>query len=293
MGKTSFLQILSEHLDSDCRVAIVDFQAFWPARNFYGWVTDEVAKSLESMVVGEPGASEIGTWVEALAWLKATDRALAKTSRRLLVALDEVERLQDGIQQGWATPELLDFIRAAGDALTRIRFLLVTAYPLHRLGPDWVDRLINVLPRSIGPLSLEDAEGLIRRPIPEFPEIYPDGGVERILEATGCHPYLVQFVCDRLCFGLNEKHQQTATLDDVEAAMDAAFDAPIFDELWRQRTVDEKRVLRQMASGAVPAEEDRLVVRGLEREGFTRNEDGGSALAVPIFGEWIAERALD
>jgi uncharacterized protein len=86
------------------------------------------------------------------------------------VVIDEVERVEDGIRDGWCSTDFLDFLRAAGDALRQIRFLLLAAYPLHRLGPHWTDRLVSVISRTISYLDERDARELITRPIPEFPD---------------------------------------------------------------------------------------------------------------------------
>ena len=89
--------------------------------------------------------------------------------------------------------------RAAGDALHNIRFLLLTAYPLHRLGPHWTDRLVSATSRAISYLDEDDARELLAHPIPEFPDIYPEGGIDVILAQTGRHPYLLQMAGDDLC----------------------------------------------------------------------------------------------
>ena len=49
----------------------------------------------------------------------------------------------------------------------------------------------------------------------------PDGGVDRIVQVTAGHPYLVQLVCDALCRHLNENGRLEASTDDLEAALDA------------------------------------------------------------------------
>jgi hypothetical protein len=76
----------------------------------------------------------------------------------LLVVVDEVERVEDGIRSGDLSTDFLDFLRATGDALRRIRFLLLTAYPLPRLGRHWVDRLISATTRSLSYLDHDSAE---------------------------------------------------------------------------------------------------------------------------------------
>ncbi len=226
-------------------------------------------------------------WGDALRYLEDLDQAL--TDRSLLVVIDEVERVEDGIRDGWCNTDFLDFLRAAGDALRKIRFLLLTAYPLHALGPHWVDHLVSATARSISYLDEPDARELICRPIDDFPDIYPEGGVDRILAATGRHPYLIQKVGDELCRQLNADHRPRATPEDLEKVFDSVIGgADLFDELWRQRTDEERAALRRMAASAEPVDADPAALQ-LVRQGYVVKRDDKVAIAVPLFREWIAD----
>jgi hypothetical protein len=150
MGKSSLLNRLPIQLGTGTRVVRLNFQALRGSPHRarpYRWIAEAVAEAWPDATA--PPDSD--AWGDTLTWLGDVDASLKASDVRLLVALDEVERLQDGIDEGWATADLLDLVRASGDVLERIRFLLATAYPLPRLGPHWVDRLINVLPRQLGP----------------------------------------------------------------------------------------------------------------------------------------------
>ncbi|HZH75006.1 MAG TPA: hypothetical protein VEY88_03170, partial [Archangium sp.] len=137
MGKSSFSNWLPRLLGTGTEVLVSNFQGLSgePHRATpHRLLLDLVAAHLPN--APPPPASSY--WSEALHWLRARETTLA--DRRLLVVIDEVERVQDGISAGWCSTDFLDFLRAAGDSLRRIRFLLLTGYPLHRIGPSWVDR---------------------------------------------------------------------------------------------------------------------------------------------------------
>jgi uncharacterized protein len=180
--------------------------------------------------------------------------------------------------------------RAAGDSLRRIRFLLLTAYPLHRLGPHWVDRLISVTTRTISYLEEPEARDLLLHPIPDFPDIYPEGGVDRILAATGRHPFLLQKVGDELCRLLNARGgRRRATDDELTEVFDIVVrGADLFDELWRQRTEEERESLRRLAASSEPLPPDAAALQ-LVREGYVEKRAGKITIAVPLFREWIAD----
>jgi uncharacterized protein len=168
--------------------------------------------------------------------------------------------------------------------------LLLTAYPLHRLGPHWVDKLVSVTSRTISYLDEVAAEELVRHPVPDFPDIYPKGGVTRILHETRCHPFLIQKVCDELCRLLNARGgRRTATDDELTEVFDRVLlEADLFDELWRQRTAEERETLRRLAAAVEPIPAD-AVTRQLAREGYVELHRDSAMIAVPLFREWIGQ----
>jgi len=156
-----------------------------------------------------------------------------------------------------------------------------------------VDRLISVTTRSISYLDKAAATQLLERPIESFPNIYPEGGVARILEQTHCHPYLLQKVGDELCRLLNEHEAVDRPASDAE--LTEVFDivvaeVPLFDELWNKRSDRERATLRDLAEGQPHAP----VPKSLLREGYvSQGETEGTQICVPLFARWIREYAED
>lgn len=205
---------------------------------------------------------------------------------RLILAIDEVERLQEGVREGWATLDVLALFRDLGDRLRRTRLLLVTARRLDRLGPGWNDHLITSQLRRLSWLDATDARALLTQPIPEFPDIWPAGGVERVIGVTNGHPYLLQLVGDRLVALLNQRSVQVASNDDVEQAiMDALDSQSVFRELWENLEPAEQGVVRALAHEVGVT--DGPVVRSLRDELHVLGEPGAWRLAVPMFGTWV------
>ncbi|HEU4406639.1 MAG TPA: ATP-binding protein [Polyangiaceae bacterium] len=287
MGKTSLRNWLPTFLGTGTTVVSVDFQALsgHSQRHLPHRVVLD-ALTLQLPDLGPPPDSP--HWGDALAWLRQVDESLGE--RRVLIVIDEVERVEDGIRDGWCQTDFLDFLRAAGDALGRIRVLLLTAYPLIRLGPHWADRLVSVTTRSISYLDESAARELICCPVPDFPNIYPDGGVERILGDTRGHPFLIQKLCDELCRLLNQRGGRgRATHWDIDKAVDRVLvDADLFDELWRQRTEAEKELLRRLARTPEAAAPD-PVQRQLLRDGYLEKNGDCVQIVVPLFRTWIVD----
>ena len=286
MGKTTLRHWLDPRLGTGTRVVDIDLQSLSGAVHReapHRMILEVIAAAFPD----NPAPPDTARWAPGLAWLQELESTLGDL--RLLVVIDEIERVQDGIDEGWCTADVLDFLRAAGDSLERTRFLLLTAYPLHHLGAHWVDRLISVTARTVSYLDPTSARELLEHPIPDFPKIYPPGGVERILEQTNGHPYLLQKTGDELCRLLNARkaYGRPATDSELTEVFDTMIDElNLFDELWRQRSIRERKALRALAAGMSGGDVPRSLVRG----GYVR-ETPSPQLCVPLFARWIIECA--
>jgi len=152
---------------------------------------------------------------------------------------------------------------------------------------------VSVTSRMISYLDEEDARELLTHPIPEFPDVYPEGGVDLILEQTGRHPYLLQKAGDDLCRLLNSRGGlRRAAPDELTEVFDGMIrDVQVFDELWRSRTDDEQASLRRIASSDEPADLDPAALQ-LAREGYLERRGDKVAFAVPLFREWIRTNVI-
>lgn len=297
MGKSTLLNFLPRLLGTGTRLVSLNFQSLSGQRfraEPHRWVVAEVAAALANEEFRPAAALPKETfWTAALDWLAAQEESLAAAGRRLLIALDEVETLETGIQEKWSDPAFLDFLRAAGDRLRWVRFLLVTARPFSRLGAHWSSRLISAQTRRIGLLGEDEARRLLTRPVPGFPAIYPPGGVEHLLAETACHPYLLQLTAYQLTWRLNNAGRMKATSEDLTAALDQALEEnQCFQDLWNGFTAAEQSFMAALAQGRdLPDGADLLQVRGdLAREKYIRSKGTGRwRVTVPLFTRWIRE----
>ena len=293
MGKSSLLNMLSEHLGTGTTVIVLSFQGLSGSQHVaapHRWIAQKVAEACRE--APQPPGGDF--WGPTMDWLRSVDEILRDQDRRMLIAIDEVERLQDEIALGRANTDFLDLVRAMGDRLERIRVLLVSAYPFDRLGPHWVDRLISVMQCEIVYLEQDEARDLMRYPIDDFPDIYPVNGVQRITRETRGHPYLVQLICGELCQHLNKHKRLKATDEDIEIAIDASFEkTKLFDQLWEQQTQAERSWLARLADAPIEVERPDRVLRGLIKRGFVERRSGTMHVAVPMFADWIRDQRFD
>lgn len=299
MGKTSLLKMLPFCLGTATTIVTCNFQRLsgsdFPSAP-HRLVVHIVALALSKL----PDLPALDTsdvndaWGTALRWLQTLDGILAQADRRVLIAVDEIEALQRGVEEGWTNLTFLDFVRAAGDSLYRIRFLLVSAHPLSspRLGPKWPDRLISAFPRQLGPLAREDAEQLLRKPVDYFPhEVFDDAAVGMILAQTGTHPFLIQAVGNEIVKRLNADRRLVATTRDVERALDAAVsvaEKQVFTDLWNSFDPEEAALMRRLAQGG-NVDPDTPTFRSLRGQFFVELRGGAPEFTFPLFGRWIRD----
>jgi hypothetical protein len=182
-------------------------------------------------------------------WLSQVEDALGE--RWLLLCLDEYERLQEMLNDGRIDRRIFGYLRHLIQHHPQITILLSGSHTLADLPPLWSDYFINVRTLKIGHLKEDEARELIVRPIEDFPLTYEPDAVERILNVTGCQPYLVQVTCRDLVHMLNEQNRTHATLADTERSLTSVLTsaAMYFDELWRGRDTDDtqRAVMRAIA----------------------------------------------
>jgi hypothetical protein len=80
-------------------------------------------------------------------------------------------------------------------------------------------------------LKEEEARQLIEHPVKDFTLRYEPDAVERVLQLTRCHPFLVQLLCGEIIVLKNEQdpsNRRLATLADVEAAVPEALQSGSF-----------------------------------------------------------------
>ena len=123
---------------------------------------------------------------------------------------------------------------------------------------------------SISCLEKEDAVELIRRPVEDFLDIWPEEAVDH----------------------LNRKKAKTVLVSEVEEILPAAFQHRhyYFDEFWHALPADQSALLSALAQEQpVPIEFNAAAPLLLRKEILTQ-ENGDWAFRVPLIGQWIAEK---
>jgi hypothetical protein len=237
-------------------------------------------------------------------WL---DAALARIGeRRILVCLDEFEKLGSAIAERRVSDGILDDLRHFMQHYEPLNFLFCGVQLLEDLGPGWSSYFIGTRPIEMLYLEPNEARELLTDPDPEFELEYAGGVVDAVLEMTRCQPYLLQLLGSGLVVQANQRQRRVATLEMLEDAIAPSFTAgaPYFANLWDEytgKTAAEQEVGRQfllaLAQGkrlpVMTSDEGQAAVRWLVRyHVIEQDERGRYRFEIPLVERWVRERAI-
>jgi hypothetical protein len=309
-GKTSFLHNLPRLLPSNLLPVYVDLQSS-------AITTDEAAfcqgliraihrdtrcQGIELPIMPTRKEFLETPYIALEDWLEQAIPRLGE--RRLLLNLDEFEKIGTAIKEKRLSLNLLDELRHLIQHYDSLAFLFSGVQTLDELGPNWSSYFISVIPLEMTYLEPDEAEGLLTNPDPEFALRYDRGIVEKIIQLTRCQPYLLQLLGSALVTQANLNHTQLVTLDLLQAAIPEAFTngEPYFTNVWTEFTgnnpaeiIAGQEFLLELANGLAPGNVQDLTdtaIRRLKRYHVIEQTDKGYVFEVPLLERWVRERAV-
>ncbi|HEU5099809.1 MAG TPA: AAA family ATPase [Roseiflexaceae bacterium] len=201
IGKTSLLRRLEDLGTVDGRVA------FLISMEAADTVADLAQCFLDDIETGDDRLARLGLAIGDLqgktpsAIMRLLDRRGRERGVEVLLLLDEAEALI-----GIAEREGDDILKDLRREMQRSEALRVVMTATKRLaalndlcrGWDTSPFLYGVKPRYLGRLEHEEALALIRQSQSPTPPLIADGIADAVLAATDGHPFLTQWLCDRL-----------------------------------------------------------------------------------------------
>lgn len=228
--------------------------------------------------------------------------------RRLLLNLDEFEKIGSAIKDNRMSDRLFDQLRSMIQHYDRLGFLFSGVQTLEELGPRWSNYFISVVPMEMHYLEPHEAEDLLTNPDPEFTLRYEDGIVAEILRLTRCQPYLLQLIGSALVDRANRQHTQLANTALLQAAIQDAFTngEPYFTNIWTEFTGNNEnpaevtagqQFLKALAQGHSPLAIDEITIaahRRLRRYHVIERIEGDiDKIEIPLFEQWVRERSIE
>ena len=239
----------------------------------------------------------------------------AASPRRILLMLDEFDKLQEGIDAGITSPQVPENIRHLLQHQPGLSAIITGSRRLKRLREEYWSALFGLGYRvGISALPLDDARRLVTEPVEGRLGYLPQAR-DRLVELCACHPFLVQSLCSRVFERAALGGDRTITVDTVEgAATEMVRDNEHFRTLWDYAGTARRRLLLalcdHLAEGpdavnldlfnvklqehGVPLRRDSELdgdvaeLRELELLDFDDSYRGGTyRLSVPLMAKWL------
>ncbi len=238
------------------------------------------------------------TFTQLDQFLKQAQTVVEQRGKRILLAFDEYEALETAILNGDISEKVLGKLR---NLIQHSKSIVVLVSGSHRFEElthlNWANYLINTRTFELSYLDVEAARELLTKPVPTLH--YADGVVDEIIRVTHCQPYLLQAVVSELLNDLNSKQQTTATLDDLNTALEKTLvsASAYFSDTWRKdNTEAEQQVMRLLAISEVgcvmtdPALQP--AIHRLIRKEIVALTEGHYRLVVELFARWIVKNCV-
>ncbi|MEN8217780.1 MAG: ATP-binding protein, partial [Pseudomonadota bacterium] len=306
VGKTSLLNFFSELLSDHYVPLFVDLQGpVSGAANhsdFFYTISRAMIKSArETRQLDLPPLSRetlqddpFGQFDE---WLDNVEDC----GRTVLLTFDEFEALDQAFQKKRLDKDLiLGMFRHIIQHRPRFKIVIAGAYRLEAY-PDWANYLNNIETLKLSYLQENEAIQLIEKTKKSLR--YTPSATQRILELTGCHPALVQWLCKEIIILKNQqdtKERDSVQREDVMAVVPKVSEnakaqfTPIF-----LRPAAENEILRLLAAqgeGAVVSQETlrydgqekiEEILSNLVQNELIESTAGGYRFQVELFRRWL------
>ncbi|WP_218651746.1 AAA family ATPase [Nostoc sp. C052] len=310
-GKTSFLYNFPRLLPSDILPVFVDMQSSaitTSESDFWFGLVRAIHKDCKSQGVQLPNIPE-RTDFQARPYPTLEDwlhKVLAQIGeRRILLNLDEFEKIGTAIQKGQITIRLFDELRHLIQHYEQLGFLFSGVQTLEELGPNWSSYFISVVPIEMLYLEPNEAEELLLNPDPDFTLRYATDIVKEVLKLTNCHPYCLQLLGASMVNQANFNHTDFITAELLQASINDAFISgqPYFTNIWTEFTgttpeemVIGQELLLQVAKTdillPITTEIAEKVLTRLLRYHILHKINGGYDFEIPLLKQWVKERAV-
>ena len=195
----------------------------------------------------------------------------AASPKRVLLMLDEFDKLQEGIDAGITSPQVPENIRHLLQHQTGLSAIITGARRLTRLRAEYWSSFYGIgYPIDVSALPMEDARRLVTVPVEGRLSYLPQAR-DRIVELCARHPFLIQSLCNRVFDHAAAGSGRTITLEIVErAATEMVKDNEHFRTLWDYAGSTRRRLLLtlcdQLADGPDPVNLDLLAMKLGERK---------------------------
>jgi type I restriction enzyme M protein len=276
-----------------------------------------IRKACRSGIEEESAFDDLHDYLDVLLSVAAT-KGLG-----IVLMLDEFDKLQEGIDNGVTSPQVPENIRFLIQTYPKFSAILTGSRRLKRLREEYWSALYGLgTSISVKVLDVESARKVITEPIKDQ-LAFSRQAVDRVIEITARHPYLMQCICNRIFdYAVQTKGQSITASVVNKAASGLVRDNEHFASLWdyagmgpnsgRHRrqfilllctlsfkhdthisfgTLHEQLAQEGVEIDDVALDLDLVYLRELELVEFSGEiGDGEYRLAIPLMADWIEQQ---
>jgi hypothetical protein len=259
--------------------------------------------------------TDLGTARQALNSLLKSIHSRITPPQRIILALDEFEYIEKGINEEKIDPGLLDYLRAINQYYPLLGLIFAGLHTLEEMGRDYRAAFYGQAEAlRVSFLTYDETLRLITQSHPDFSLEYDDSLIDEIYRLTHGQPYLVQRICWELVNRWNDRFlkegentPRTLVLEDLPPIFTADFFQAAdyyFSGVWSNITKPEQTLLRIMSPGentyrtrkelAAAAQQDEPVERAIElllRHDVILKDKKGLRFASELMRRWVEENA--
>ncbi|MBD2194190.1 MULTISPECIES: N-6 DNA methylase [Calothrix] len=164
--------------------------------------------------------------------------------RKLLLMLDEFDKLQEGIDKGITNPQVPENIRYLLHTYSDMSAIITGSRRLKRLREEYWSVLFGFgYQIGISSLPLNAARNLVTEPVKGRLQFLPEAR-DRIVSLCACQPFLIQSLCTRVFEQAKRQAERTVTPTLVESAATAMVeDNEHFRTLWNYAGTERRRMI--------------------------------------------------
>lgn len=304
MGKTSILRQLEQLTDRpDCELEPLfwDMQGCETPQDFF----DELQYALDDALARFEAYGLTREDLEArdaVGLLRKVMQRLDRHDRKLFLLIDEAEAL---LSVGASEPGWLARLRKIFQD-TRQRTVMTSTKRLAQLNDltaDWLTSpfLFGFNLANLWSLDPDSAAALVRQSQAETPVLVDDEVLREVLHATNRHPYLIQYLCQRIFVATDDGHGRLRSVEPQDLLPDHLL-AGFFQVDFQHLSPIERRILLTTAQRSMVDENEilgalydlaparlRTFLYGLNKLGYVRQIDDQWTVGNEFLRHWIHE----
>ncbi len=317
MGKTSILRNVVEQLADKIAVIHVNLLLLGSCSNGLADVLIKISADIEQQLNIEPPTDQEFLQLPERTFERYLKKVLKELqNHRLIIALDEFEKLETLMNTGSIPPNFMEYLRGLVQMDKKLGFALAGLHTLEEMTADYFAPFFaSVINIKVGFLSYGATSQVLANPNDEFLISYNTDTLQLICQLTCGQPYLVQLIgfqlvsrYNDLAFELMRKIEPVFTVEDVNAIINEEFfqrGRYYFTGVWgqaEQGALGQQQIIKVLAPEKAGLSYEELkektqltdeqleeAINTLKRHDVIGEKDLKYSISVELFRRWVVD----